>query len=51
MGWGLLGMISGDVPVTKRIWDFGAGVVGGVKDVASGVSDAVGWVGGKLGFG
>ncbi|UZX04058.1 WXG100 family type VII secretion target [Arthrobacter sp. CDRTa11] len=51
LGWGLLGMISGDVPVTKRIWDFGAGVVGGVKDVASGVSDAVGWVGGKLGFG
>ena len=51
LGWGLLGMMSGDVPVTKRIWDFGAGVVGAVKDVASAASDAVGWVGGKLGFG
>lgn len=60
--WGLASMASGDIPVTKRIWDFGAGVVGGVKDmadgVAAGVSDAVdgakatlGWVGGKLGFG
>ena len=36
LGWGLLGMMSGDVPVTKRIWDFGAGVVGGVRDLASG---------------
>jgi uncharacterized protein YukE len=51
LGWGLLGMISGDVPVTKRIWDFGAGVVGAVKDVASAAGDALGWVGGKLGFG
>ncbi|WP_426990105.1 WXG100 family type VII secretion target [Pseudarthrobacter sp. Y6] len=44
LGWGLLGMMSGDVPVTKRIWDFGAGVVGGVQDAA-------GWLGGRLGFG
>jgi hypothetical protein len=44
-------MMSGDVPVTKRIWDFGAGVVGAAKDVASGTRDALGWVGGKLGFG
>lgn len=51
LGWGLLGMISGDVPVTKRIWDFGAGVVGGVKDLAGGVADVVGWAGGKLGLG
>ncbi len=51
LGWGLLGMVSGDVPVTKRIWDFGAGVVGGVRDLASGAGDALGWVGGKLGFG
>ena len=51
LGWGLLGMMSGDVPVTKRIWDFGAGVVGAAKDVASGAQDALGWVGGKLGFG
>lgn len=51
LGWGLLGMMSGDVPVTKRIWDFGAGVVGAAKDVASGAKDALGWVGGKLGFG
>jgi hypothetical protein len=51
LGWGLLGMMSGDVPVTKRIWDFGAGVVGAVKDVAAGAKDALGWVGGKLGFG
>lgn len=60
--WGLASMASGDVPVTKRIWDFGAGVVGGVKDLADGAvggvkdlaegaKDAVGWVGGKLGFG
>jgi hypothetical protein len=60
--WGLASMASGDVPVTKRIWDFGAGVVGGVKDLAGGVADgvksladgaqdAVGWVGGRLGFG
>ncbi len=49
--WGLASMISGDVPVTKRIWDFGAGVVGGVRDLASGAADAVGWVGSKLGFG
>ncbi|WP_461187310.1 hypothetical protein [Arthrobacter sp. Z4-13] len=51
LGWGLLGMMSGDVPVTKRIWDFGSGMVGAVKDVASGAQDALGWVGGKLGFG
>ena len=60
--WGLASMASGDVPVTKRIWDFGAGVVGGVKDLATGAAsgvkdladgakDAVGWVGGRLGFG
>jgi hypothetical protein len=60
--WGLASMASGDVPVTKRIWDFGAGVVGGVTDVAGGVANGVrdladgakeafGWVGGKLGFG
>lgn len=60
--WGLASMASGNVPVTKRIWDFGSGVVGGVKDmgtgVANGVKDlaegakgAVGWVGGRLGFG
>lgn len=42
--WGLASMISGDVPLTKRIWDGGAAVVGGVKD-------AVGWLGDKLGFG
>lgn len=42
--WGLASMISGDVPLTKRIWDGGAAVVGGVQD-------AVGWLGGKLGFG
>lgn len=51
LGWGLLGMMSGDVPVTKRIWDFGAGVVGGVRDLADGAGDALDWVGGKLGFG
>ena len=60
--WGLASMASGDVPVTKRIWDFGAGVVGGVKDLAGGIAngvndladgakDAFGWAGGKLGFG
>jgi hypothetical protein len=60
--WGLASMASGDIPVTKRIWDFGAGVVGGVRDLAGGVAngvkdlaggaqDAFGWVGGKLGFG
>ena len=49
--WGLASMASGDVPVTKRIWDFGSGVVGGVKDMVGGAKDAVGWVGGKLGFG
>jgi hypothetical protein len=60
--WGLASLASGDVPVTKRIWDFGAGVVGsvtdfsagvadGAKDLAEGAKDAVGWVGGKLGFG
>ena len=49
--WGLASMVSGDVPVTKRIWDFGAGVVGGVRDLAAGAADAIGWVGGKLGFG
>ncbi|WLQ06808.1 WXG100 family type VII secretion target [Arthrobacter oryzae] len=49
--WGLASMASGDVPVTKRIWDFGSGVVGGVKDLANGAKDALGWAGGKLGFG
>ncbi len=49
--WGLASMASGNVPVTKRIWDFGAGIVGGVKDLAGGAADAIGWVGGKLGFG
>lgn len=53
--WGLLGMVSGDVPVTKRIWDFGAGVVGGIRDAGSWAGDrleeAGGWVGRKLGFG
>lgn len=49
--WGLASMASGNVPVTKRIWDFGAGIVGGVKDLADGAADAIGWVGGKLGFG
>ena len=49
--WGLASMASGNVPVTKRIYDFGAGVVGGIKDLAGGATDAVGWVGGKLGFG
>lgn len=60
--WGLASMASGNVPVTKRIWDFGSGVVGGVKDLGGGVADgardladgaqdALGWVGGKLGFG
>jgi len=60
--WGLASMASGDVPVTKRIWDFGSGVVGGVKDLANaavggakdladGAKDALVWVGGKLGFG
>lgn len=60
--WGLASMASGDVPVTKRIWDFGSGVVGGVKDLADGAvggvkdladgaKDTLGWLGGKLGFG
>lgn len=49
--WGFASMVSGDVPVTKRIWDFGAGVVGGVRDLAGGAADAAGWVGAKLGFG
>lgn len=51
LGWGVLGMMSGNVPVTKRVWDFGAGIVGGVKDLAGGAKDALGWAGGKLGFG
>ena len=51
LGWGLLGMASGDVPVTKRIWDFGKGVVGSVKDMAGAAKKAAGWAGGKLGFG
>lgn len=51
LAWGVLGMMSGNVPVTKRIWDFGAGVVGGVKDLAGGAKDALGRAGGKLGFG
>lgn len=53
--WGFASLASGDVPVTKRVWDAGAAVVGGVQDagaaVADGVQDALGWVGGKLGFG
>ncbi len=51
LAWGFASMISGDVPVTKRIWDGGAAVVGGVKDAANAVGDGVGWLGGKLGFG
>lgn len=51
LGWGLLGMVSGDVPVTKRIWDFGAEVVGSVRDMAGAAKNAMGWAGGKLGFG
>ncbi|MGF9646859.1 hypothetical protein AAIH32_02740 [Pseudarthrobacter oxydans] len=60
--WGLASMASDDVPVTKRIWDFGAGVVGGVTDLATGMASGIrdtadgaraslGWVGGRLGFG
>lgn len=49
--WGLASIASGDVPVTKRIWDVGAGVVGGVQDVANAVGNSLGWLGGKLGFG
>lgn len=49
--WGIASMISGDVPLTKRIWDGGAAVVGGVKDAANAVGDGLGWLGGKLGFG
>lgn len=49
--WAGASMISGDVPLTKRIWDGGAAVVGGVKKAASAVADGVGWVGSKLGFG
>ncbi len=49
--WGIASMISGDVPLTKRIWDGGAAVVGGVKDAANAVGDGIGWLGGKLGFG
>lgn len=44
LGWGLASLASGDVPVTKRVWDAGAAVVGGVQD-------GLGWLGGKLGFG
>lgn len=44
LAWGIASLISGDVPLTKRIWDGGAAVVGGVKDAA-------GWLGSKLGFG
>lgn len=36
LAWGLAGMISGDVPVSKRIWDAGAGLVGWVGDLAGG---------------
>lgn len=60
--WGLASIASGDTPVTKRIWDFGSGVVGGVKNLAKeaingvknltdGAGDVLGRVGGKLGFG
>ncbi|MFC9332622.1 hypothetical protein [Arthrobacter sp. NPDC057009] len=51
LGWGLLGMMSGDVPVTKRIWDFGAGLVGGVRDMLGTAKDAKGRSGGKFEFG
>lgn len=51
LAWGLASMASGDVPVTKRVWDAGAVVVGGVQDVANAVGDGLGWLGGKLGFG
>ncbi|WP_087874404.1 WXG100 family type VII secretion target [Arthrobacter globiformis] len=60
--WGLASIASGDIPVTKRIWDFGSGLVGGVQDIATGTvsgvknladraGDALSRVGGKLGFG
>ncbi len=49
--WAGASFISGDVPLTKRIWDGGAAVVGGIRDAASAVGDGIGWVGGKLGFG
>jgi hypothetical protein len=60
--WGLASIVSGDIPVTKRIWDFGSGLVGGVRDIAKGTvsavknladsaGDALSRVGGKLGFG
>lgn len=49
--WGIASMISGDVPLTKRIWDGGAAVVGGIKDAANAVGDGLGWLGGKLGLG
>lgn len=39
--WGVATMISGDVPVTKRIYDFGASVVGGVTDAYDTVSEDV----------
>lgn len=51
LAWGLASLASGDVPVTKRIWDAGAAVVGGVKDAANAIGDGLGWLGGKLGFG
>lgn len=49
--WGIASMISGDVPLTKRIWDGHMAVLGGVKDAANAVGDGLGWLGGKLGFG
>jgi hypothetical protein len=33
------------------VTDVSAGVADGAKDIAEGAQDAVGWVGGKLGFG
>lgn len=49
--WGGASMLSGDVPVTKRIWDAGAWTVDRFKDLGNGISDGIGWLGGKLGFG
>lgn len=49
--WSGASLISGDVPLTKRMWDGGAALVGGVRDAASAVRDGIGWVSGRLGFG
>jgi hypothetical protein len=40
--WGLAGLVSGDVPVTKRIDDAGRWAVGGIGDAADAVSEAGG---------